>query len=107
MGVKDPEPRKRAHYERASWNTPVQGTASDICLSSLTKVVRWVQSDAVQARVVLTVHDSIILEVHESAVDEVVYSLKAIMEGDGFLGVPLTVDVEKGPTWARLEAVEV
>jgi DNA polymerase-1 len=107
MGVKDPEPRKRSHYERASWNTPVQGTASDLCLQSLARVIRWIEMDDIPAKLVLTVHDSIILEVRDDAVEEAIFSLREIMQGEGFLGVPLVVDVETGPTWARLKPVEV
>jgi DNA polymerase-1 len=107
MGVKDPELWKRSHFERASWNTPVQGSASDLCLQSLARVIRWIEMDAIPARLVLTVHDSVILEVRKDAVNEAIFSLKSIMEGDGFLGIPLVVDVEVGATWARLESVEV
>jgi DNA polymerase-1 len=94
--------RAKSSAERSSWNTPVQGTASDICLRSLVEVVNWIKEDAFPGMVVSTVHDSIMLEVEEDSLDEAAYQLQEIMTQWDSNGVPLVVDLESGPSWAEL-----
>lgn len=91
--------------ERSSWNTPIQGTASDFTLASLTKVVEWIQDDLVPAKLIMTVHDSLLLEVRDDALDEAKYQLARIMESWPSNGVPLKADLEVGKTWGTLTKV--
>ena len=85
----------------------MQGTASDFCLASIIDVVQWIKDDCVPAKLVLTVHDSIMLEVDDDAVEEVAYQCKRIMESHNSCGIPLEVDVEIGQSWGSLESYEV
>ena len=88
--------------ERAAYNSPCQGTASDFCLASVTEVVNWILRESVDAKLVMTVHDSIILEVAESAVEECAWNLNRIMTQWNSMGVPLIVDQEIGKSWGDL-----
>ena len=96
------DPREKASAERATWNSPIQGTASDLCLASLVAVTDWVIADAVPAKVVITVHDSIVLEVEDSALEEAAWHLRDIM-ASWTDEVPLVVDLEVGKDWASMK----
>ena len=97
---------KRSTAENSSWNTPVQGTASDFCLASVVEVVRWLRDDVVPAKLVLTVHDSLLLEVRSDAFEEVAGQVRRIMRSWYSWDVPLEVDLERGPTWGALQKWE-
>jgi len=97
---------KVSHGERASYNTPVQGSGSEYCLASLVALTRWIEEDGIGARVVMTVHDSIIFEVEEGDVSELAEQARRIMEGWESCGVPLKVDIEIGRTWGDLAPYE-
>lgn len=84
-------------------NTPVQGTASDFLIASLIQTVDWLESDAVPAKLVLPVHDQLLLEVERAAVPEVAYRVREIMEGHDSQGVPVVVDTDWGEQWGSLE----
>ncbi len=85
-----------------SYNTAVQGTASDYMLMTLSRVVPWLIGSEIPGMVVNTVHDSIILEVRDDYVDEVIEFVKAIMEGWSANGIPLVADPEVGVHWGKL-----
>jgi DNA polymerase-1 len=97
---------ERITAENGSGNTPIQGTASDYCVASLCGIVDWVLDSGVPAKVILPVHDSIMLEVAEPAVSEVVDYCRTVMEGWPSQGVKLVADVEIGPSWGSLEKVK-
>ena len=88
--------------KNSSWNTPIQGTGSDFLVASLVEVVRWIREDAVPARLMLPVHDSLLLEVRDDVVDEASYQVHRIMTSWPSNGVPLAVDVEEGILWGSL-----
>jgi len=104
--VASPVDAWRGTAERGSWNTPVQGTGSEYCLASLAACVEWLREDQVPAEVVLTVHDSIVIECDADAVREVVEGATAIMEGWPSGGVLLKVDAEVGTAWGSLTAYD-
>jgi DNA polymerase-1 len=87
-------------------NSPVQGSANEYGVASLTECVNWILSDAVPAKLVLYVHDSLMFEVDEDAVEEVIYQGRRIMTSWDSNGVPLVVDAETGPAWGSLEKVK-
>jgi len=91
----------------AAYNTAVQGTASDYCLASLVEVCRWIHDDAVPAKLILQIHDALVLECGEDAVDEVLYQVNRIMTSWPSMGVPLKVDAEVGPSWGEMEEVRL
>jgi uracil-DNA glycosylase family 4 len=106
FGQSDEESSRRSIAEHGSWNTPVQGKSSDYCLFSLADCVQWIKEDAVPAKLVLTVHDSLIFEVRKDALDEVLFTVPEIMTSyPTNNGVPLIVDAEVGPSWGSLEKV--
>lgn len=97
----------RINAENASVNTPVQGTAADYTLASIPMIVDWLVRSEVPAKLVLTVHDSIIFEVREDAIDHVARTAIDIMESHPSRGVPLKVDAEVGRSWGSLKAYDV
>lgn len=103
--VRDRDSKSRSRAEHGSWNTPIQGKASDFCLFSLVALQEWLDEEGIPARIVLTVHDSILLEVPFDYVDEVLYTAPLIMSQWKTFGVPLVIDSELGPTWGELYGV--
>ena len=88
--------------QRQAVNTPVQSAASDICLEAMVEIQRRLETENIDATVLFPVHDSICLEVHEDDVGDLEALCRAVMEKE-FMGVPLTVDFEVGPTWADVK----
>lgn len=87
----------------SSFNTPVQGTASFYCLASVTKIVNWILEFGIDAKVVATVHDSIVLEVREDLVEQVARFMQETMTGwPTMTGVPLDIDMKVGDAWGSL-----
>jgi DNA polymerase-1 len=93
---------RRAVAEHSSYNGPIQGSCSDFLLASLTEAVRWVLDDGIPAKIILPIHDSLLIEVEESALDEVAHKVRDIMLGQPSMGVPLAVDADVGPSWGAL-----
>jgi len=106
--VADADDATRGVAERGTLNTPVQGMAAEYCLRSLVECVRWIKADAVPAKLVLTVYDSLMFDVREDALNEVLATVPEIMTNwpTGDPPVPLVVDAEVGPSWGSLEKVE-
>jgi DNA polymerase-1 len=100
--IADQEDHARKTAENGSFNTPVQGTASDLCLASLARCVNWILEHKFPAKMVLTVHDSLLFEVAEDYVDEMVETAQHLMSDWESNGVPLVVDAEIGKSWGRL-----
>ena len=85
--------------ERMALNTPIQGTAADIIKIAMLRVYRRLQKEHMQSRLVLQVHDELILEAPEQEVEQAKRILKEEMEAACQLSVPLTVDVACGHDW--------
>jgi uracil-DNA glycosylase family 4 len=103
--IADPDSERRSRAEHGSFNTPVQGTASDYCLLSLVEIVDWLVTDRVPACLVLTVHDQLVCEARNDVADEVASAMVSIMESRK-CDVPLTVDLEMGDRWGSLGKVK-
>ena len=101
--IADQDDLSRKTAENGSFNTPVQGTASDICLASLARCVNWILEHNFPAKMVLTVHDSLLFEVDEDCVDELVETAQYLMADWESNGVPLVVDAEVGKSWGSLK----
>ena len=86
-------------------NSPVQGSAAEYMLRSLNEVVSWLVEERLPARVVCTVHDSMILEIREDWFEDIVEQCVAIMESWWSGDVPIVADVEAGPRWGQLVEV--
>lgn len=91
----------RAGAERAAINAPMQGTASDLIKRAMIAVRNWLISDGLQSKLVMQVHDELVLEVAESELDLVKQKLPEIMAGvaEGQLDVPLVAEVGAGENW--------
>lgn len=89
----------RAFGERVAMNSPIQGTAADIIKIAMINVERRLREEGLDARLVLQVHDELIIESARSCADRAEEILRTEMEGSIMLPVPLTVDIERGNTW--------
>ncbi|HBZ93422.1 MAG TPA: DNA polymerase I [Pseudomonas sp.] len=89
----------RKGAERAAINAPMQGTAADIIKRAMIAVDGWLQESTIDARIIMQVHDELVLEVREELVDEVGAKLKSLMSGASDLDVPLLVEVGVGTNW--------
>ena len=95
--------RQRAHGERAAINAPIQGTAADIMKLALMRVHELLASDSsIDARIVLQIHDELILEVKTEQVQAVEEKVRSIMEAASDGRVPLVVDAQRGDDWGAL-----
>ncbi|BDP40982.1 DNA polymerase I [Deinococcus aetherius] len=83
--------------ERLAYNMPIQGTAADIIKVAMVRLGG--ELDALGARLLLQVHDELLIEVPESRVDETTRLTREVMEGAANLIVPLAVEVGVGPNW--------
>jgi DNA polymerase I len=92
---------RRAAAERAAINAPMQGTAADLVKLAMIAVRNWIRRDRLAAKLVLQVHDELVLEVPESEFDRVKTGLHKEMTGVAQLSVPLVVDVGVGPNWEK------
>ena len=88
--------------ERSSYNTRVQGTGAAFMLASLNEVVRWIKYDGVPAKVVCTIHDSMVIDVREDAAQEVAWKAKQIMEGWDNGACPLRADIKAGYSFGSM-----
>ncbi len=91
--------RQRQGAERAAINAPMQGTAADIIKRAMLDVDRWLAAGAVDGRLIMQVHDELVLEVAEADTPLAAAAVKDIMEGAARLDVPLRVDIGTGPNW--------
>ena len=89
----------QAFGERVAKNTPIQGTAADIIKIAMIKVYNRLEESGLDARLILQVHDELIVEAREDCADKVAALLKEEMENAVKLTVPMTVDVNVGKTW--------
>ena len=90
---------RRQAAERTAINAPMQGTAADIIKLSMIQVDEWLQSSNLQSRMVMQVHDELVLEVPSSEIDRVQRGLTDLMENAVSLLVPLVVDIGVGDSW--------
>lgn len=91
----------RSFGERVALNMPIQGTAADIIKLAMIKVDSRLRAEGLEARLVLQVHDELIVECPEGEADRVKALLQEEMEGVAALSVPLIADAKAGRTWAE------
>lgn len=92
---------QRSLAERMAMNTPIQGTAADIIKLAMIEVYRKLRDGGFKSRMLLQVHDELVLEVTEKESDAVSALLKEAMENAVKLAVPLTIDIHRGKDWAE------
>jgi DNA polymerase-1 len=91
--------QRRQGAERAAINAPMQGTAADIIKLAMIEVDAWLQASNPGAKLVMQVHDELVLEVREDALEAVRRGVEKRMSGAAKLDVPLVVDSGHGPDW--------
>jgi len=99
LNARDPAVRQFA--ERAATNTPIQGSAADLIKVAMLEVRRRLRAAGLSARVLLQVHDELLLEVPEAELGRTQDAVREAMEQIGDLGVPLRVDVHDGANWTE------
>ncbi len=99
--INSPNGPRRAAAERAAINAPMQGTAADLIKRSMIAVQHWIERDALRTRMIMQVHDELVLEVPDDELDVVRREVPALMAGVGDLKVPLLVELGAGPNWDR------
>lgn len=93
--------------ERAAINAPLQGSAADIIKMAMIHLDEWLQKNQVDARMIMQVHDELVLEVAEKEIERVMAAVKENMSTVVSLRVPLTVSIGYGDNWdAAQEAGE-
>ena len=97
--LKSSNANMRNFGERAAMNTPVQGTAADIIKLSMVKVFQALQEGHFAAKLILQVHDELIIEAPEQETEQVCALLKNCMEQVISLSVPLVAEVKFGESW--------
>lgn len=90
---------RRQAAERTAINAPMQGTAADIIKLAMLEVDAWLADESMDARMVMQVHDELVLEVSEKQLDAVCEGLKTRMEAALSIDVPLLVEVGVGDNW--------
>ena len=80
-------------------NTPMQGTAADLIKMAMIAVDRWLSEKRLESRLIMQVHDELVLEVPDSELPTVKRELPEIMSGVAKLSVALAVDVGVGRNW--------
>ena len=91
----------RSFGERVALNMPIQGTAADIIKLAMVNVARRLKEEDLRAKLILQVHDELIVECPEDEAERVQEILKTEMEHTADLAVPLTVDAHIGHSWAE------
>ena len=90
---------QRSFGERVAMNSPIQGTAADIIKIAMIRVNQRLKDQKMMSRLVLQVHDELLIEAYEPELDEVQNILKEEMEHAAELKVPLEIDMHTGDNW--------
>ncbi len=96
---------QRAAAERQAINAPIQGTAADILKIAMIRLDEELRRMDAQARMVLQVHDELVLEIPAAELNEVAALVRQVMESAFPLSVPLLVDMEVGENWLDMAAL--
>lgn len=89
----------KALGKRIAMNTPIQGTAADIIKIAMIRVYRRLKKELPEAKLILQVHDELIVEAPEAQADKAAQILTEEMQGAVKLAVPLTADAKEGRSW--------
>ncbi|MDD5391067.1 MAG: DNA polymerase I [Gallionellaceae bacterium] len=92
-------PARRQGAERAAINAPMQGTAADLIKLAMIAVRGWLDSASLRSKLIMQVHDELILEVPEDELETIRVGLPEQMAGVAKLAVPLKAEVGVGPNW--------
>jgi len=99
--INSPNGPRRAGAERAAINAPMQGTAADLIKLAMIAVQAWIENEKLGTRMIMQVHDELVLEVPEAELELVRVKLPELMAGVATLNVPLVAETGVGPNWER------
>ena len=103
--IADKNPARRNFSERAAINAPIQGSAADIIKRAMIRVGPALEAAGLAGRVLLQVHDELLLEVPDAEIEETSALVRGVMEAAADpvveLSVPLVADAGVGATWAE------
>jgi DNA polymerase-1 len=97
--INSPNGPRRAAAERAAINAPMQGTAADLIKLAMIAVQAWLRHAQLHSRLVMQVHDELVLEVPQAELDTVRTKLPRLMAGVADLKVALLAEVGVGANW--------
>jgi DNA polymerase-1 len=100
--IRSSNPAVRGNAERMAMNSPIQGTASDLIKMAMVKLHGELKAQGLKSRILLQVHDELVLECPKSEVEAVSALITRVMESALTLSVPLKVNVGTGLNWAEL-----
>lgn len=92
---------QRSLAERMAMNTPIQGTAADIIKIAMNRASEAIKKARLKSRILLQVHDELVLEVVNEEIEKVSEILRFAMQNTAKLKVPLTIDINYGKNWAE------
>ncbi len=101
QGINDRSPARRSFAERQAINAPIQGTAADIMKRAMIRLPAALAAERLTARLLLQVHDELLLEVPEVEVETTARVVRTVMEDAAHLGVPLVAEARVGANWAE------
>lgn len=97
--INSPNGPRRQGAERAAINAPMQGTAADLIKLAMIAVQNWLEKDGLHSKMIMQVHDELVLEVPEAELDLVKQKLPELMANVAQLNVPLLAEVGVGANW--------
>jgi DNA polymerase I len=97
--IKARNPRERSFAERVAVNMPIQGTQADMIKLAMVRLHRRLRADGLRSRMILQVHDELVLEVPVEEQDAAAAAVREEMAGALSLEVPVEVDIGFGPNW--------
>ena len=89
----------RSFGERVAMNSPIQGTAADIIKIAMNRINKRLKDNNMRSRLILQVHDELLVEAHNEEVEEVKKIMVEEMQGAASLDVPLETEVNMGYNW--------
>ena len=99
--IKSANPARRQGAERQAINAPMQGTAADLIKKAMIAVDAWLKREQHATRLIMQVHDELVLEVPDGEFERVKSQLPVLMNGVATLAVPLAVEVGAGANWDK------
>jgi DNA polymerase-1 len=99
--IRSSNPARRGGAERAAINAPMQGTAADLIKLAMIAVRKWLDSERLSTKLIMQVHDELVLEAPGDELARVKAEIPELMGGVAKLKVPLVVDVGSGENWEK------
>ncbi|NOT15188.1 MAG: DNA polymerase I [Methylotenera sp.] len=97
--INSPNGQRRAGAERAAINAPMQGTAADLIKLAMIAVDKWLKVEKLQSKLIMQVHDELVLEVPDNELELIKTTLPKLMQNVAKLDVPLLAEVGVGSNW--------